>query len=76
MTWEIFIGITVIISFVISIGRIIKSNTQAMTSLKDGIATLSTTLEGQKKDINIIDTTVHNHETRITVLEHKGDGCT
>lgn len=67
--------ITVIISFVISIGRIIKSNTQAMTSLKDGIATLSTTLEGQKKDINIIDTTVHNHETRITVLEHKGDGC-
>lgn len=74
MTWEIFIGITVIISFVISIGRIIKSNTQAMTSLKDGIATLSTTLEGQKKDIDTIDTTVHNHETRITVLEHKGDG--
>ena len=71
MTWEIFLGIVTITGFVISIGRIVSMNTKAMQKLEDSITRLDETIREEKKDINELDNTVQNHETRIQLLEHK-----
>ena len=71
MNWEIFLGITTLTGFVISIGRIVSMNTKAMQKLEDSIVRLDETIREEKKDINELDNTVQNHETRIQLLEHK-----
>ena len=71
MTWEIFLGIVALTGFVISIGRIVSMNTRAMQKLEDSIVRLDETIREEKKDINELDNTVQNHETRIQLLEHK-----
>ena len=71
MTWEIFLGIVALTGFVISIGRIVSMNTKAMQKLEDSIVRLDETIREEKKDINELDNTVQNHETRISILEHK-----
>ena len=71
MTLEIFSGIVALTGFVISIGRIIYMNTKAMQKLEDSIVRLDETIREEKKDINELDNTVQNHETRIQLLEHK-----
>lgn len=71
MTWEIFLGIVALTGFVVTIGKIVSSNTKAMQRLEDSIVKLDETLKEEKKDINELDNTVQNHETRISVLEHK-----
>ena len=71
MTYEIFLGIVTITGFVISIGRIVSMNTKAMQKLEDSIVRLDETIREEKKDINELDETVQNHETRIQLLEHK-----
>ena len=71
MTWEIFLGISALTGFVITIGKIVSANTKALTKLEDSISRLDKILEGQGKDINELDDTVQNHETRIQLLEHK-----
>ena len=71
MTLEIFSGIIALTGFVISIGRIISMNTKAMQKLEDSIVRLDETIREEKKDINELDETVQNHETRIQLLEHK-----
>ena len=71
MTWEIFLGIVALTGFVISIGRIVSMNTKAMQKLEDSIIRLDETIREEKKDINELDETVQNHETRISILEHK-----
>ena len=71
MTWEIFLGIVALTGFVISIGRIVSMNTKAMQKLEDSIVRLDETIREEKKDINELDETVQNHETRIQLLEHK-----
>ena len=71
MTWEIFLGIVALTGFVISIGRIVSMNTKAMQKLEDSIVRLDETIREEKKDINDLDETVQNHETRIQLLEHK-----
>ena len=71
MTWEIFLGIVALTGFVISIGRIVSMNTKAMQKLEDSIVRLDETIRQEKKDIDDIDETVHNHETRIQLLERK-----
>ena len=71
MTWEIFLGIVALTGFVISIGRIVSMNTKAMQKLEDSIVRLDETIREEKKDINELDNTVHNHETRIQLLERK-----
>ena len=71
MTWEIFLGIVALTGFVISIGRIVSMNTKAMQKLEDSIVRLDETIREEKKDINELDETVQNHETRISILEHK-----
>ena len=71
MTWEIFLGLVALTGFVISIGRIVSMNTKAMQKLEDSIVRLDETIREEKKDINELDNTVQNHETRISILEHK-----
>ena len=71
MTWEIFIGIVALTGFIISIGKIVSANTKAMQKLEDSIVRLDETIREEKKDINDLDETVQNHETRIQLLEHK-----
>lgn len=71
MTWEIFLGIVALTGFVISIGKIVSANTKAMQKLEDSIVRLDETLKEEKKDINELDNTVQNHETRIQLLENK-----
>ena len=71
MTWEIFLGIVALTGFVITIGRIVSANTKAMQKLEDSIVRLDETLKEEKKDINELDNTVQNHETRIQLLENK-----
>ena len=71
MTWEIFLGIVALTGFVISIGRIVSMNTKAMQKLEDSIVKLDETIREEKKDISDLDETVQNHETRISILEHK-----
>ena len=71
MTWEIFLGIVALTGFVISIGRIVSMNTKAMQKLEDSIVRLDETIREEKKDIDALDNTVQNHETRIQLLERK-----
>ena len=71
MTLEIFSGLVALTGFVISIGRIISINTKAMQKLEDSIVRLDETIREEKKDINELDNTVQNHETRIQLLERK-----
>lgn len=71
MTWEIFLGIVALTGFVISIGRIVSMNTKAMQKLEDSIIRLDETIREEKRDIDELDETVQNHETRIQLLEHK-----
>lgn len=71
MTWEIFLGIVALTGFVITIGKIVSANTKALTKLEDSIVRLDETLKEEKKDINELDNTVQNHETRIQLLENK-----
>ena len=71
MTWEIFLGIVALTGFVISIGRIVSMNTKAMQKLEDSIVRLDETIREEKKDIDDLDETVQNHETRIQLLERK-----
>ena len=71
MTWEIFLGIVALTGFVVTIGKIVSANTKAMQKLEDSIVRLDETLKEEKKDINELDNTVQNHETRIQLLENK-----
>ena len=71
MTWDVFLGIVELTGIVISIGRIVSMNTKAMQKLEDSIVRLDETIREEKKDINELDNTVQNHETRIQLLERK-----
>ena len=71
MTWDVFLGIVTLTGFVITIGRIVSMNTKAMQKLEDSIVKLDETIREEKKDINELDNTVQNHETRIQLLERK-----
>ena len=71
MTWDVFLGIVTLTGFVITIGKIVSANTKAMQKLEDSIVKLDETIREEKKDINELDETVQNHETRIQLLERK-----
>lgn len=71
MTFEILSGLIVVVGFIITIGRIVSANTKALTKLEDSISRLDVTLSEQKHNIHDLDDTIHNHETRISILENK-----
>lgn len=71
MTFEILSGLIVVVGFIITIGRIVSANTKALTKLEDSISRLDVTLSEQKHNIHDLDDAVHDHETRISILENK-----
>lgn len=71
MTYEIVLGIITLTGFVVTIGKIVSENTKAIQKLEDSIIRLDETIREEKRDIDDLDETVQNHETRIQLLEHK-----
>lgn len=71
MTWEIFIGISALVGFLISIGKIISNNTRAMTEIKMSLDELSSAFGEQKNNIKNLESNISDHEHRLTVLETK-----
>lgn len=78
MTWEIFLGISALVAFVIAVGSIISKAAQMFATLNTTINMLSTTLKEFKNDSKTDRKEMHkrieDHETRIGVLEIKVDG--
>ena len=78
MTWEIFLGISALVAFVISVGTIIFKASQTFATLNATIKILSETLKEFKSDSKSehkeFQKKLDNHETRIEKLEFKVDG--
>ena len=78
MTWEIFLGISALVAFVIAIGGIIAKASQMFATLNAAINMLTETLKEFKKDSKTDRKELHDrvddHETRIGILEIKVDG--
>lgn len=77
MTWEIFLGISALASFVIAIGTIVFKASKVLASLEATVNGLSETLKDFKKDSKSDRKELHDkiddHETRIGILEIKVD---
>lgn len=77
MTWEIFLGISALVAFVIAIGSIVSKASQMVATLNATITSLSETLKEFKKDSKTEHKELHDkiddHETRIGILEIKVD---
>lgn len=71
MTWEIFVGITVLVAFVISIGKIISNNTRALTQLQCTIGSLKETITKDENELHNLSDKVVDHETRISIIEQQ-----
>ena len=78
MTWEIFLGISALVAFVIAVGSIISKASQMFATLNTTIKMLSETLKEFKKDSKSDREEMHkkldDHEKRIGKLEIKVDG--
>lgn len=77
MTWEIFLGIAALVSFVIAIGTIVFKASKVLASLEATVNGLSETLKDFKKDSKSDRKELHDkvddHENRINILEIKVD---
>lgn len=71
MTWEIFLGISALVGFLISIGKIISNNTKAMTEIKMSLDELNSAFSEEKNNIEHLESNISDHEHRLTVLETK-----
>lgn len=75
MTWEIFLGISALVAFVIAVGGIISKASNMFATLNTTINLLSDTLKEFKKDSKTDRKELHDkiedHETRIRILEIK-----
>lgn len=71
MSWEIVVGIITLVGFIVSIGKIVKNNTEAMTEIKVSLGDIKEVLKENKEEIKELQSEVGKHETRITVLEKK-----
>lgn len=78
MTWEIFLGISALVSFLIGIGAIVFKASKVLTSLDVTVKGLSDALKDFKKDSKADRKEIHDkiddHEIRIGKLEIKVDG--
>ena len=78
MTWEIFLGISALVAFVIGIGVIIANVAKLFTEMKTTLHSLAETLKEFKADSKADRDKTHekleNHEKRIGKLESKNDG--
>lgn len=71
MNWEIVVGIITLIGAIIPICRIVKNNTAALTEVSVSLRDSRKDIDRNTDNIDELQTTVNNHETRITVLEKK-----
>lgn len=69
MTWEIFVGITVLFAFVVSVGKIIANNTQSMTEMKCSIDQLNKLLENYHDDVEKLAEKIGTIEQRVSKIE-------
>ena len=69
MTWEIFVGITVLFAFVISVGKIIANNTQSMTEMKCSIDQLNNLITTYHDDVEKLTVQVGAIEERVRKIE-------
>lgn len=72
MTWEIFVGITVLFAFVVSVGKIIANNTQSMTEMKCSIDQLNKLLENYHDDVEKLAEKIGTIEERVRKIEEEG----
>jgi uncharacterized protein YlxW (UPF0749 family) len=77
MTWEIFLGISTLVAFMIAVGTIISKASQSVATLNATINILSETLKEFKTDSKTEHKEMHDkiedHETRIGILEIKAN---
>lgn len=71
MTWEIFVGITVLFAFVVSVGKIIANNTQSMTEMKCSIDQLNKLLENYHDDVEKLAEKIGSIEERVRKIEEE-----
>lgn len=71
MSWEIIVGFITFVGFIISIAKIVSNNTKALTEVKCSIDSLRDSFNKQKDDFEHVKCEVNEHETRISILEHK-----
>lgn len=78
MTWDIFLGIVALVGFIIAIGKLVSSNTKALTELTCAVNMLKEELNTNKADtkenehkIDNLEDKYQNHEGRIVKLESK-----
>lgn len=74
MTWEIFLGIVALVTFLIAIGGIVFKLAKVLTSLEATVKSLKEMLDDSKDDRQGMHKKLDNHETRLTRLEIKVDG--
>ena len=74
MTWEIFVGISVLFAFVVSVGKIIANNTQSMTEMKCSIDQLNKLLENYHDDVEKLAEKIGTIEQRVSKIE-KEQSC-
>lgn len=84
MTWEIFLGISALVAFVVTVGTIISKAAQMFATLNTTISALSETLKEFKTDsktehkelhdkIDDHEKRISNNTVRIELLETKVD---
>lgn len=71
MSWEIIAGFIALVGFIISIGKIVSNNTEALTEVKCSIDSLRESFNEEKHNVEHMKNEVNDHETRISILEHK-----
>ena len=71
MSWEIIAGFIALVGFIISIGKIVSNNTEALTEVKCSIDSLRDSSNEEKHNVEHMKDEVNDHETRISILEHK-----
>ena len=64
MTWDIFLGIVAIVGFICTIGKLVSSNTKALTELTCAVNMIKEELNTSKADIK-------ENEHKINSLENE-----
>lgn len=71
MTWEIVVGIITIVGAVLSITKIVKNNTTAMTEVRCSVDELNRNLKNQNSKIEKLEEGIEDHEKRLIKIESK-----
>ena len=71
MSWEIFVGITILFAFVVSVGKIIANNTQSMTEMKCSIDQLNKLLENYHDDVEELNKEVKTMGDEVKAIESR-----